>query len=247
MKPTRNVHLSGDVEDRPDGICFISELGRHRPFIAKHCRSTQTKKKAYHSHDEFCKMELYFQEHEVNPNGRPTTRRTRPFPSQNALSNHLNALLLSDLNPTTTETERENETEAESAHRTLLANLAINNMQQQIQIPDPNGPPPASEEEIRNLPHIQLSSLKSSSSSSTTNINMTCPVCTDDFENNDDITSLPCRHHFHRKCVVAWLSRHCSCPVCRKEMRTDDEHYENTRRVERRVQAASQMRHFMFT
>ena len=32
---------------------------------------------------------------------------------------------------------------------------------------------------------------------------------------------LPCGHLFHKECVVGWLEKNCTCPVCRFELETD--------------------------
>lgn len=42
-----------------------------------------------------------------------------------------------------------------------------------------------------------------------------CIVCLAAFEANDVVTTLPCRHHFHRSCVTKWLAE-CrnACPLC---------------------------------
>ncbi|KAL7552357.1 hypothetical protein ACHAWF_015594 [Thalassiosira exigua] len=45
-----------------------------------------------------------------------------------------------------------------------------------------------------------------------------CAVCTDDFEPGDVVVSLPpCRHVFHKKCILRWLTQYRSrCPLCMK-------------------------------
>lgn len=59
----------------------------------------------------------------------------------------------------------------------------------------------------------------------------TCPVCTDTYEPGATIVRLPsCGHVFHEYCATAWLSKHNTCPYCRKELPTDDEDYERERR-----------------
>mmetsp|Transcript_13644 Transcript_13644/g.21309 ORF Transcript_13644/g.21309 Transcript_13644/m.21309 type:complete len:414 (-) Transcript_13644:221-1462(-) len=60
----------------------------------------------------------------------------------------------------------------------------------------------------------------------TTTLPPTCEICCDDFEENMEVTRLPCGHIFHGPCVTEWLQRHCTCPVCRYELVTDDESYE---------------------
>lgn len=41
----------------------------------------------------------------------------------------------------------------------------------------------------------------------------TCPICLEDFEENDDAVQLPCEHVFHRQCAREWLVRSNFCPL----------------------------------
>ncbi|KAK1653017.1 hypothetical protein QYE76_070822 [Lolium multiflorum] len=40
-----------------------------------------------------------------------------------------------------------------------------------------------------------------------------CAVCQKDFEEDDDLTRMPCSHSFHKHCIFLWLriSRACPC------------------------------------
>lgn len=43
-----------------------------------------------------------------------------------------------------------------------------------------------------------------------------CSVCLDDFEDDTEITALPCRHTFHTDCLTPWLTeRQSKCPLCK--------------------------------
>ena len=64
-----------------------------------------------------------------------------------------------------------------------------------------------------------------------------CPVCTDalfDCDENDEkkelettplVMEMPCGHHYHAECLTQWLKRSNQCPMCRYELDTDDEIY----------------------
>ena len=67
----------------------------------------------------------------------------------------------------------------------------------------------------------------------------TCCVCIEDFSLGEKVTRLPCGHLLHRPCAEMWLGRHCTCPVCRYELRTDEPWFER----ERHVRMAEQVRH----
>lgn len=41
----------------------------------------------------------------------------------------------------------------------------------------------------------------------------TCPICTEDFVQNQLLRILPCQHQYHMECIKDWLVRSSSCPV----------------------------------
>ncbi|KAJ0970279.1 hypothetical protein J5N97_023156 [Dioscorea zingiberensis] len=53
-----------------------------------------------------------------------------------------------------------------------------------------------------------------------------CPICLEeyDFENPRNITK--CDHHFHLACILEWMERSDTCPVCDKIMMLDQTFYD---------------------
>ncbi|XP_073021316.1 probable E3 ubiquitin-protein ligase ZFP1 [Primulina eburnea] len=45
-----------------------------------------------------------------------------------------------------------------------------------------------------------------------------CVVCCAEFKVGDELTTLPCAHHYHSKCITRWLEMNKRCPVCQKEV-----------------------------
>lgn len=44
-----------------------------------------------------------------------------------------------------------------------------------------------------------------------------CCICQVEYQNNDQLTQLPCSHEFHTQCIEPWIRDH-SCPVCRASL-----------------------------
>jgi len=85
----------------------------------------------------------------------------------------------------------------------------------------PQGPPPTSKNVLSRLP---------SRTADADLLNETCLVCQENFVMDENVLSLPCKHHFHKDCVTPWLEQHCTCPTCRYELPVDDEEYETERK-----------------
>ncbi|XP_020079709.1 E3 ubiquitin-protein ligase RING1-like [Ananas comosus] len=96
---------------------------------------------------------------------------------------------------------------------------------QQLAENDPNryGTPPASKSAVANLPDIKISCDLLDSGEAQ------CAVCMDAFEIGSEAKQLPCKHIFHRDCILPWLELHSSCPVCRYQLPADDPGYDQHR------------------
>ncbi|KAH9824939.1 hypothetical protein DFH28DRAFT_1077417 [Melampsora americana] len=47
----------------------------------------------------------------------------------------------------------------------------------------------------------------------------TCAICMDSINNPSDLIKLPCHHLFHaERCIIPWIERNASCPVCRHKL-----------------------------
>ena len=46
----------------------------------------------------------------------------------------------------------------------------------------------------------------------------TCAVCLENFLIGSNVTTMPCSHIFHTKCILKWLARNHVCPLCRFEL-----------------------------
>ncbi|KAJ9078658.1 hypothetical protein DSO57_1004615 [Entomophthora muscae] len=71
-----------------------------------------------------------------------------------------------------------------------------------------NAPPPASKETIKKIPFKKITILE-------INAHEECPVCKEEFVLDEEIRLLPCKHRYHSDCIVPWLTRNGTCPVCR--------------------------------
>ena len=46
-------------------------------------------------------------------------------------------------------------------------------------------------------------------------IELKCIICYEDFQEGDNVTTLPCAHVFHIDCIKVWILQHGNCPVCK--------------------------------
>ncbi|KAK2983409.1 hypothetical protein RJ640_002404 [Escallonia rubra] len=45
-----------------------------------------------------------------------------------------------------------------------------------------------------------------------------CSICHEDFVPRDMVNRLPCSHIFHTRCILRWLKRSNTCPLCRSKV-----------------------------
>ncbi|XP_059304512.1 E3 ubiquitin-protein ligase RING1-like [Lycium ferocissimum] len=108
---------------------------------------------------------------------------------------------------------------------------------QQLAENDPNryGTPPASKSVVAGLPDVKIKEELLDSDSSQ------CAVCKDTFELGEVAKQIPCKHIYHKDCIMPWLEMHNSCPVCRYELPTDDPDYENRKTSQSQTANTSNM------
>ncbi|KAK4377113.1 hypothetical protein RND71_003409 [Anisodus tanguticus] len=82
---------------------------------------------------------------------------------------------------------------------------------QEITRDDRPGPPPTPSSPIDALPKVVVTESHLAN-------DLACPVCKDEFEVGFEVRELPCRHFYHSECIVPWLQRHNTCPVCRYQL-----------------------------
>lgn len=55
-----------------------------------------------------------------------------------------------------------------------------------------------------------------------------CSICMDEFEVGTGASQLPCDHFFHKDCIVPWLNRSNTCPLCRHKLPKEEEEPEKS-------------------
>jgi E3 ubiquitin-protein ligase RNF115/126 len=107
----------------------------------------------------------------------------------------------------------------------FVGSSGLEQLIQQLAENDPNryGTPPAAKAAVASLPDVAVSADMMQADGGAQ-----CAVCMDDFHLGAAAKQLPCKHVFHKDCIVPWLDLHSSCPVCRFELPTDDPDYNHT-------------------
>mmetsp|Transcript_25456 Transcript_25456/g.37539 ORF Transcript_25456/g.37539 Transcript_25456/m.37539 type:complete len:211 (-) Transcript_25456:214-846(-) len=45
-----------------------------------------------------------------------------------------------------------------------------------------------------------------------------CSICRDRFQSDSSVCALPCRHVYHKDCILPWFESNRTCPSCRMEL-----------------------------
>ncbi|XP_032085774.1 E3 ubiquitin-protein ligase RNF181 [Thamnophis elegans] len=80
-------------------------------------------------------------------------------------------------------------------------------------------PPPAARSAVEGLPEVRVGAAQAAKG-------LRCPVCLLEFEAEEAARQMPCQHLFHAGCLLPWLGKTNSCPLCRHELPTEDPEYE---------------------
>ncbi|XP_034484754.1 E3 ubiquitin-protein ligase RNF181 homolog [Drosophila innubila] len=102
-------------------------------------------------------------------------------------------------------------------YRRLQVLAIMNGIDMEIEVPE------ASKRVIEELPIHEITAEE-------INPDFECAVCKQPAEIGDKFKVLPCKHEFHEECILLWLKKANSCPICRYIFETDDEVYEELRR-----------------
>ena len=49
-----------------------------------------------------------------------------------------------------------------------------------------------------------------------------CVICLEQFKVGDEVLRIPCIHLFHSKCICKWFKNHNNCPICKFEVKEEN-------------------------
>ena len=73
----------------------------------------------------------------------------------------------------------------------------------------------ASEDAIGALPTVTY---KMAREQLAANIDTKCSICQEEFEDDDEVRVMPCKHAEHAECLDQWLRVNKCCPICKAEV-----------------------------
>ncbi|XP_072996313.1 E3 ubiquitin-protein ligase RDUF2-like [Typha latifolia] len=74
---------------------------------------------------------------------------------------------------------------------------------------------PASKATVESMPSVEIAVAH-------VGVDSHCAVCREPFELGTEAKEMPCKHIYHKDCILPWLSLRNSCPICRHELPTDE-------------------------
>jgi len=92
----------------------------------------------------------------------------------------------------------------------LLVNGGLNR-----NVPQNNG---FNEQDIENLPQFIYENSQTAGEIKKPEDEEQCSICLMEFQNGENIRTLPCIHNFHKDCIDQWLKRQKYCPLCKGEI-----------------------------
>lgn len=102
---------------------------------------------------------------------------------------------------------------------------------------------PVSRSLIESIPSVKITEAFIGSITSTLDPPPSCSVCTEGFVFGTEAKRLPCNHIYHDDCIVMWLLRSNSCPLCRSRMALIPA-VDGRRRMRRRIAVVVPFRNF---
>jgi len=66
-----------------------------------------------------------------------------------------------------------------------------------------------------------------------------CPVCQEELEEKTSVLKLPCLHIYHPQCLMPWLEKRNTCPMCRYELPTESTSVEQRNQTRHNVSELS--------
>lgn len=79
-----------------------------------------------------------------------------------------------------------------------------------------HGSAPASKSSVDAMPVVKFKKQNSQAD------DVHCAVCKEAFETDGEVREMPCKHIYHSDCILPWLARHRSCPICRHELPAEE-------------------------
>ena len=185
-----------------------------------------------------------------NPEGNSHPRNFKPYIANNSNNNDNNnendneslSNLLLDLLNRASGSENNQSSSSFLTTQFIASNLHIynfgffsfennlDNIMNSLMMMDNNkcGNPPAAKNAVEKLKKIKLS--KDKIDELLNEKNKFCAVCKEEFNTDEICLIMPCNHFFHEGCLIPWLKLRNSCPLCRFELPTDDEDFENMKK-----------------